>query len=126
MPRIYLCDDQRDYRMLLKAVLTKAEGLDVVGEGGDGGFCIEDAAKTEPDVILLDVNMPGMDGIDALPHLREAMPGTKIIMLTTAPPEQCEERALARGASGFIQKPQNIFDLPGMIREKLAAAGIEL
>jgi DNA-binding NarL/FixJ family response regulator len=126
MPRVYLCDDQRDYRMLLKAVLTAEEGLHVVGEGGDGGFCLEDAAKTNPDVILLDVNMPGMDGIDALPHLREAMPGTTILMLSTARPEECEEKALARGATGFIQKPRNIFDLPGMIREKLADAGIAL
>ncbi|MFL5845487.1 MAG: response regulator transcription factor [Solirubrobacteraceae bacterium] len=126
MPRVYLCDDQREYRVLLKAVLTTEQGMNVVGEGGDSGFCLDDAAKTHPDVILLDVNMPGTDGLAALPQLREAMPGTKIIMLTTAAPEECEQRALAGGAAGFIQKPRNIFDLPGMIREKLAAADVAL
>ena len=126
MPRLYLCDDQREYRMLLKAVLTTEEGLEVVGEGGDGGFCAQDAAKHQPDVILLDVNMPGVNGIDMLPQLRETMPDTQVIMLTSAPAEQCEEEALSRGAAGFIQKPRNIFDLPAMVREKLTDAGISL
>jgi DNA-binding NarL/FixJ family response regulator len=126
VPRIYLCDDAREYRALLRAVLTAEEGLMVVGEGGDGGFCLDDAARTAPDVILLDVNMPGTNGLDALPRLRDAMPGTAVIMLTTAPAHEVEASALERGAAGYIQKPHNILDLPGMIREKLADAGIEL
>jgi two-component system NarL family response regulator len=126
VPRIYLCDDVREYRALLRAVLTAEEGLLVVGEGGDAGFCLADAAQTRPDVILLDVNMPGTSGLDALPQLREEMPDTKVIMLSTAPPETCEDLALERGAAAFIQKPRNILDLPGMVREKLADAGIDL
>ena len=126
MPRIYLCDDERNYRILLKAVLTAEEGIDVVGEGGDGGVCISDAAKCRPDVILLDQNMPGMSGLEALPFLRREMPDTAVIMLSTAPADQCEEKALEAGASAYIEKPRDIFDLPGMIREKLADAGIDL
>lgn len=125
-PRVYLCDDERDYRVLLKAVLNAAEGMEVVGEGGDSGFCLADAVKHQPDVLLLDINMPGAQGIDALPQLLEALPNTAIIMLTSAGPEQYERRALDAGAAGFIQKPRSIFDLPGMIRQKLADAGIDL
>ena len=126
MPRIYLCDDERNYRTLLKAVLTAEEGIDVVGEGGDGGVCISDAAKCRPDVILLDQNMPGMSGLDALPFLRREMPDTAVIMLSTAPAGELERHALDLGASGYIEKPRNIFDLPAMVREKLAAAGVDL
>lgn len=126
MPRIYLCDDQREYRALLCAVLTANEGLDVVGEGGDGGFCREDARASDPDVVLLDVNMPGVNGLDAIPMLRESVPSATIIMLSTAREDDCESEALARGAHGFIQKPRNILDLPAMIRGKLEDIGIEL
>ena len=119
MPRIYICDDQADYRALLKAVLTDEEGLEVVGEGGDGAVGTEDAARIEPDVILLDVNMPGVNGLDAIPMLRERAPGTKIIMLTTARAQDCEQEALDLGAHGFIQKPPNVMDLPALIRGKI-------
>lgn len=125
MPRVYLCDDEREYRMLVKAVLNAEEGLQVVGEGGDSGFCLDDAAKHDPDVLLLDINMPGTNGLDALPALREAMPDTRVLMLTSGHPAEYEARALASGAAGFIQKPANIFDLPGMIRRKLAEAGLD-
>ena len=126
MPRVYLCDDQRDYRMLLKAVLTTEEGMKVVGEGGDGGFCLEDAVKKDPDVVLLDVNMPRMNGLEALPRLRELLPDAAIFVLTSSSAEECEKEALDRGASGFMAKPRNIFDLPQMIRSKLVDAGIDV
>ena len=126
MPRVYLCDDQREYRMLLKAVINSEEGMEVVGEGGDGAACLRDATKHDPDVILLDQNMPGRSGLDTLPELKELVPDAAVIMLSTAAAEECEEEALRRGATGFISKPHNIFDLPGMIRGKLEDAGLAL
>lgn len=126
VPRIYLCDDAREYRMLCKAVLDAEAGMEVVGEGGDSGFCLRDAAQHEPDILLLDINMPGTNGVEALAELREAMPNTSIIMLTSAASQEHERQAIEGGAAGFIQKPRNIFDLPGMIRQKLAEAGVEL
>ncbi len=124
--RVYLCEDQRDYRMLVKSVLAADDKLEVVGEGGDGAVCISDAAKVDPDLILLDVNMPGVNGIEALPRLREAVPNARVIMLSSATAAQYEQQAIEAGALGFIQKPRNIFDLPAMVRDKLAAAGLEL
>ena len=126
MPRVYLCDDQREYRALLRAVLTAEEGIDIVGDGGDGGFCAEDALATAPDVVLLDVDMPGVSGFQAIPQLRDRLPGVAIIMLSTAPEGDCADEALARGADGYIEKPRNILELPAMVREKLADAGIAL
>jgi DNA-binding NarL/FixJ family response regulator len=125
VPRIYLCDDAREYRTLLKAVLDAEAGFEVVGEGGDSGACIADVTRHDPDVILLDVNMPGRDGIEALPDIRDVAPEAHVLVLSTARAEECEERALGAGAAGFIQKPSNIFDLPAMIRRKLEDAGIE-
>ena len=122
--RIYLCDDERDYRTLVKTVLGTEEGMDIVGENGDCCACLKDAAQYQPDVLLLDINMPGTSGIDGLSRLRAAMPNTSILMLTSAHSSEHERQALDRGAVGFIQKPYDIFDLPRMIREKLAAAGV--
>jgi two-component system response regulator DegU len=123
--RIYLCDDERDYRTLVKTILSTEDGMEVVGENGDSCGCLKDAAKYQPDVLLLDINMPGTNGIDALPRLQEAMPDTSIVVLTSAHPTEHEREALDRGAIGFIQKPYNVFELPGMIRDTLADAGID-
>jgi DNA-binding NarL/FixJ family response regulator len=126
MHRVYLCDDESNYRTLVKTVLAEEHDLHVVGEGGDAGVCVEDAAKTQPDTILLDVNMSGMNGIDAVPRFRKALPNARVIMLSSATALEYEGRALEAGANGFIQKPRNIFDLPGMVRDKLAQAELEL
>jgi two-component system NarL family response regulator len=124
MPSLYLCDDQSDYRTLLRAVLTREEGMDIVGEGGDGESCLRDAARQQPDVVLLDVNMPGISGLEALPRLRQAVPDSVVLVLSTASAEEYEEIALQRGATGYIQKPRNILELPAIIRHKLETAGL--
>ena len=126
VPRVYLCDDQPEYRRLVRTVLSTDDRLHVVGEGGDRGFVIDDAVQAAPDVILLDVNMPGTNGLEALPHLRDAIPGAHVILLSSAMPYDYERDAMRAGAHGFIQKPRNIFDLPAMIREKLADADLEI
>ena len=122
MRRIYLCDDAPDYRRLLREILTAEEDLEVVGEGCNGRECVDDASREHPDVILLDVNMPVMDGLEALPRLREVAPETQVLVLSTAPPTHgFEERAVELGAVGYLQKPVDIFALPGAMREKVSA-----
>jgi CheY-like chemotaxis protein len=66
----------------------------------------------DPDVLLLDLNMPRLSGQDALPRLREMLAATKIIILTTGRPEDEEQRARDAGADGFIVKPDSVFALP--------------
>jgi DNA-binding NarL/FixJ family response regulator len=116
--RLFLCDDNAQYRQLVRVVLQRA-GHEIVGEAGDGAEAIERAPRCDPKVVLLDVNMPNVGGLEALPELREALkPETKILILTTGQSPQERRLALAAGADGFIVKPERVFSLD----EKLRAA----
>jgi CheY-like chemotaxis protein len=119
--RVYICDDSPEYRMLLRMVLADA-GATIVGEGCDGGECLEGAAATDPSVVLLDLNMPGMGGLEALPRLREVLPkGVKIVVLTTSKAAESEQAAMDAGADAYVSKPIDATSVPSLIREKLAA-----
>jgi CheY-like chemotaxis protein len=118
--RVYICDDSPEYRMLLRMVLSD-EGALIVGEGADGRECIEGAAATDPSIVLLDLNMPGLGGLEALPQLRAALPGVKIIVLTTSRAAESEQAAMAAGADGYLSKPIDATSVPRLLREKLAA-----
>lgn len=120
MRRVYLCDDAPDYRRLLREVLAAEEDLEVVGESGNGRQCLDDAPDSHPDVIVLDVNMPVMNGFEALPALREALPEAQVVVLSTGPAPDFEDRALALGAAAYLEKPMNVFDVVGAMREKVS------
>jgi DNA-binding NarL/FixJ family response regulator len=119
--RVYICDDSPEYRMLLRMVLADA-GATVVGEGSDGGEALAGAAATEPSIVLLDLNMPGVSGLEALPKLRELLPeGVKIVVLTTSKAAESEQAAMDAGADAYVAKPIDATSVPKLIREKLAA-----
>ena len=113
--RVLLCDDEPNYRFLLRAVL-EPEGAEIVGEAGDGKACLDALEDVEPDLILLDVRMPGMDGMQALPEIHARVPEARIVMLSSADPADLEERSLALGATAFVRKPRDIFDVPRALR----------
>src|SRR4051794_8668137 len=81
--RIFLCDDEPSYRALVRTVLPTTGRYEVVGEASDGQEAIDHAPATNPDVILLDLHMPGMGGMEALPRLLELLPDARIVALTT-------------------------------------------
>jgi len=118
--RLFICDDNPEYRSLARMVLEMA-GHEVVGEAGDGEEAIAQAPAAEPEVVLLDLNMPNMNGFEALPHLRERLPATKILILTTGQAPKERQRALESGADGFIVKPARVFSLEDEIQAALAA-----
>jgi DNA-binding NarL/FixJ family response regulator len=118
--KLFICDDNEQYRMLIKMVLELA-GHEIVGEAGDGKEVLAQAPTAEPDVVLLDLNMPKMSGFEVLPHLRERLPATKILILTTGQAPQERQRALEAGADGFIVKPARVFSLDDEIQAALAA-----
>lgn len=121
MPRVFHCDDEPIYRSLVKVVLTEADaGYEMVGEAADGRECLDLAPALQPDVLLLDVNMPGMGGIEALPRLRKALPDTKIVALTTSWRSAWEEHFLKLGGDGYIEKPRDALTLPGLLEAALA------
>jgi two-component system, chemotaxis family, chemotaxis protein CheY len=116
--RVFLCDDNDGYRALTRIVLQ--EQHEVVGEAADGVEAIELAPGTRPDVLLLDLNMPRLGGMDALPQLRGLLGSTKIIILTTGRTDDERRRALEAGADGFIVKPESVFSLPEELQRALA------
>jgi DNA-binding NarL/FixJ family response regulator len=114
--RLYLCDDNRSHRVLYREVLADAPDLDLIGAGADPRRAVDEVRDLRPEVVLMDVSMPGFDGFAALPLFRAAVPEAIIIMFSTAWSAANEERALALGASAYVQKPRDITDLPALIR----------
>ena len=105
--RVVIVDDTYDLRELLRLALTRG-GMEVVGEAGDGLSGIEAVRAERPDVVLLDLSMPVMDGLEALPSIRRLVPGAKIIVLSGFGATQMSERALATGADGYLQKGMSL------------------
>ena len=117
--RVFLCDDDDAYRRLLRIVLIDS-GMEIVGEGGDGAACIAAVEEAAPDVVLLDLNMPGMNGFEALPVLRRTVPDAKVIVLSTAADGASASAARRLGAHGYLPKPIDIFELPDLLCDLLA------
>lgn len=114
--RVVIVDDTEDLRMLLRIALVRG-GMAVVGEAGDGLAGIEVVRTSRPDVVLLDLSMPVMDGIEALPHLRALAPDAKIIVLSGFDATQMAERALANGADDYLQKGMPLGTILARIQE---------
>ena len=105
--RVVIVDDTPDLRELMRMALTRG-GMEVVGEAGDGLAGIEAVRLEDPDVVLLDLSMPVMDGLEALPSIRSLVPAAKIIVFSSFGAPQMSERALAIGADGYLQKGMSL------------------
>jgi DNA-binding NarL/FixJ family response regulator len=101
---VLLVDDDDLMRAGLKAVLSSDEGIDVVGEAGDGRAAVSSARTLRPDVVLMDVRMPVLDGISATREILAASPEVKVAVLTTFEQDDYIFGALSAGASGFLLK----------------------
>jgi DNA-binding NarL/FixJ family response regulator len=102
--RVLLADDEAMIRAGVAAILSTGEGIEVVAEVGNGRAAVEQALATRPDVVLLDIRMPVLDGLAAAEEIRRLLPETGVIMLTTFGEDAYIERALGLGASGFLLK----------------------
>jgi DNA-binding NarL/FixJ family response regulator len=102
--RVLLVDDDHLMRAGLTAVLSSDETIDVVGEAPDGRSAVERAIALRPDVVLMDVRMPGLDGIAATRELLAVSPDVKVVVLTTFEQDDYIFGALSAGASGFLLK----------------------
>lgn len=116
MTRILLVDDQELLRMGFRMVLDAQDDLEVVGEAGDGREAVRLAGELAPDVILMDVRMPAMDGVEATRALVGGGSAAKIIILTTFDLDEYAYAALRAGASGFLLKDAQPADLLSAIR----------
>ncbi len=115
-PRVLLADDHALIRQGLKALL-ESQGFQVVGEASDGQATLRSAEKTHPDVAILDISMPVLNGMDAARELKKSSPKTKIILLTQHDEDQYVTEALRAGAKGYVLKSQAAEDLVQAIRE---------
>jgi DNA-binding NarL/FixJ family response regulator len=121
--RILLVDDHPLTRDAL-ATLLEQKGFNVVGQAGDGNEAIEVARRLLPDLVLLDLSMPELDGISALPRLREAAPDCEVVVLTASGTEENLLAAIRAGAAGYLLKtesPERIVDFLNGVAEGEAA-----
>jgi DNA-binding NarL/FixJ family response regulator len=114
--RVLLVDDQELMRMGFSMVLAAEDGIEVVGEAADGAVAVAMARALEPDVVLMDVRMPGMDGIEATRRIVAERPEVRIIVLTTFDLDEYAFSGLRAGASGFLLKDVRPAELAAAIR----------
>ncbi len=114
--RVAIVDDTPDVRLLVRRSLELDPDIDVVAEAADGRAAIEIAAQHRPEVMLLDLAMPVMDGLQALPHVVEASPDTAVVVLSGFSATAMAEQAMAAGARGFVQKGIPAQDLRARVR----------
>lgn len=111
--RVLLVDDHALFRDGVRSLL-EARGVEVVGEAGDGQEAVETALRLRPDVILMDITMPGMNGLDATRLVKARLPQTKIVMLTVSDEDHTLFEAIKSGAQGYLLKnlqAEEFFDL---------------
>jgi DNA-binding NarL/FixJ family response regulator len=115
--RIFLCDDVPELRALLRYGLEEDDELRIVGEAGDARTAIERVAELQPDVVLLDLSMPGMDGLEAIPELRGTSPGCGSVVFSGFAADRMREPALARGADRYLEKGEPLDVVRATVRE---------
>lgn len=120
--RIFLCDDVPELRTLLRYGLEEDPQLEVVGEAGDATTGIAEVQRLQPDVVLLDLSMPGMDGLEAIPHLREVAPDAAIVVFSGFAAERMRDPALALGAVGYLEKGEPLERVRAAVHDHATAA----
>ncbi|REE96701.1 response regulator [Thermomonospora umbrina] len=111
--RVLVADDQAVVRVGFAAIIDEEPDLTVVGQAGDGAEVLRTVADRRPDVVLMDIRMPGMDGLEATRELAAVAPSTRVLVLTTFRRDEYVFGALRAGASGFLLKdcdPQDLLD----------------
>ncbi|MFB8201514.1 response regulator transcription factor [Kitasatospora purpeofusca] len=115
--RVLLVDDEELLRLAFGMILRAEPDMEPVGEAADGAAAVELARRLRPDVVLMDVRMPGTDGIEATRLLLREVPGTRVLVLTTFDLDAYAFEALRAGASGFLLKNSRPEELLGAIRD---------
>ncbi|MFJ1528497.1 response regulator [Streptomyces mirabilis] len=119
--RVVLADDQQLIRTALRMVIADIEDVEVVGEAADGEEAVARTEELRPDVVVMDIRMPGVDGIEATRRITTGAGESRIVVLTTFDDDDYVYGALRAGASGFLVKDMALDDIIGAIR--VVAAG---
>jgi DNA-binding NarL/FixJ family response regulator len=120
---VLVCDDVADLRAILREVIDDEAGMGVVGQAENGRDCVRLAAELQPDVVLLDLSMPDMDGLEAIPRVAAAAPGTGIVVFSGFVAERMRELALNLGADCYVDKGTPLDELAAAVRAVAADDG---
>jgi DNA-binding NarL/FixJ family response regulator len=120
--RVAVIDDHAVVRMGLKLALDSMDDIEVVGEFGDGLGAAKFVNDLRPDVVLLDIRMPGKDGVAALDEILTLLPDAKVVMLTTSNAAEDVYRSISRGARGYVMKDRDPMDIVAAVR-RVATGG---
>ncbi|MDQ3890666.1 MAG: response regulator transcription factor [Actinomycetota bacterium] len=118
--RVLLVDDHRLVLKVVRRALERAGGIEVVGEATSGAQVLPLVRQTDPDLVLLDVALPDLDGLACLAEIRKRYPAVTVVMLSAHTDSEHVEAALAGGASGYIGKNVDASDLPSALARALA------
>jgi DNA-binding NarL/FixJ family response regulator len=117
--RVFIADDHRLIAEGIKRALGDTDDFEVVGEAYTGSQVLPLVRRTLPDVVLLDLRMPGVDGLVALERIRQELPTIKVVILSASTEQEIIQLALAKGASAYIVKTVSPVDLPAALRQAL-------
>jgi CheY-like chemotaxis protein len=115
--RVFLCDDVGDVRLLTRSALEETGDLLVVGEADNGAEALEAISELDPDAVLVDLSMPGMDGFELITRIRETAPSVGILVFSGFGRERMESRALEIGADGYLQKGESFAQVREVTRQ---------
>jgi DNA-binding NarL/FixJ family response regulator len=115
--RVVIADDHRLFAEALEAILTTDDRIEVVGQASDGAQAVELARRLDPDVVLMDVSMPVLDGFEATREIREESVGVRVLMLTGSNSRDDVDRSREAGASGYVTKDRIASELVATIVE---------
>lgn len=119
--RVVVADDVEALRALIRLALEEHKDIDVVGEAADGRQAVALASALAPDVILLDVSMPGCDGLEALIEIRREAPAVAVVMLSGFAAARLAAQALEHGASAYLEKGASFDEIAAAVRGAAAA-----
>jgi DNA-binding NarL/FixJ family response regulator len=122
--RVVLADDEAMVRAGLRLLIDGEPDLEVVGEAVDGEDAVRVVAATTPDVVLMDVRMPRLNGLDAARRILDAAPGTRVLVLTTFDEDAVVDEAMRRGVTGFLLKSSPPEDLVEAVRRAARGQGV--
>ena len=115
--RVFLVDDVHELRVLTRLELEEDPRIEVVGEAADGREGVEGVAQAQPDVVLLDLSMPNMDGLEAIPLMREHAPNSRLVVLSGHQAGRVSLEALNQGASRYVDKASDFETIRSAVRE---------
>lgn len=124
MIKVLLADDQELIRQSLSFVMSKQEDIEMVGTAANGREALELVKEKRPDVVLLDIRMPEMDGVECTRRIKQEFPGIKVIILTTFDDDDYVFDALRYGASGYLLKGVSVDGLTNAVREAVRGGSI--